>query len=89
MEQQQQFLRSESRLSEPIDSFDERREDEYYQAADEADQTIRRLVSADAHKRRESSGFANEQKQKRQSVVSAGQSHRESLLIKPVQPISL
>ena len=88
MEQQQQFLRSESRLSEPIDSFDERREDEYYQAADEADETVRRPVSADAPQRRESSIFANQQKQKRQSVVSAGQSHRESLLIEPVHAIA-
>ncbi len=87
MEQQQQFLRSDSRLSEPIESFDERREDEYYQAADDADDTIRRPVSAtDATKRRESSIFATQQK--RQSVISAAQSRRESLLIEPVHAIA-
>ncbi|TFK88323.1 P-loop containing nucleoside triphosphate hydrolase protein [Polyporus arcularius HHB13444] len=87
MEQQQQFLRSDSRLSEPIETFDERREDEYYQAADDADDTIRRPISAtDATRRRESSIFATQQK--RQSVISAAQSRRESLLIEPVHAIA-
>ena len=79
-QQQQQYDRSDSRLSEPIDSFDERREDEYY-AADAEDETIRRPISA-----MDASSFAVQQK--RQSTISSSHSHRQSLIVEPVHAIA-
>ncbi|KAH9928488.1 P-loop containing nucleoside triphosphate hydrolase protein [Epithele typhae] len=64
--EQQLHSRSDSRLSEPPDSFDERREDEYYEyaEADEEDITIRRPASALDH----TPGiFASQQQTHRQS----------------------
>ena len=71
-------------MSEPIDSFDERREDEYYEfgADDQGDDTIRRPISADPPSHRHSSIFTAQQK--RQSIASSAQSRRQSLIIEPV-----
>ena len=92
-EQQPHHARSESRLSEPADFFDERQEDEYngYDAADQADETIRRAVSANPSNPRNSSIFAAQQQtvqQKRLSAVSVRQSRRESLIVEPVHAIA-
>nr|VWP02094.1 F-box and WD domain protein [Ganoderma boninense] len=91
-EEQQHHARSESRFSEPIDSFDERQEDEYYkyEAADQADETVRRPVSANPSHPQSSSIFAAQQtaQRKRLSAVSVRQSHRESLLVEPVHAIA-
>ncbi len=87
-QQHQQYERSESRLSEPIDSFDERREDEYHghEAPDPEDETIRIPISATSAP--QSSIFAAQQSMKRQSTISASQSHRQSLLVEPVHAIA-
>ena len=89
--QDEQPPRSDSRLSEPIESFDERQEDDYYgyDGADQADETIRRPISS-APPARDHSIFAVQQtiEQRRQSTLSAAQSHRNSLIIEPVHAIA-
>ena len=77
--QQLHHSRSDSRLSEPVDSFDERQEDEYleYEAADQEDETIRRPVSA-MDSLPDRSIFAAQQQQqqrKRQSLLSVSSTH--------------